>query len=115
MNMKCSKGSYFVNSCLNFKLRTKALPVTKAIVSDVLQSHKLQVEESVVVEPSTALCKSNPLAIAISKDGPLGTVYKCAQHYTSHFGVIQPMEYISDAQRNRKFQYTPFHNLCNRC
>lgn len=56
---------------------------------------------------SFPLCKSNPLGIAIAKDGPLATAYKRTQYYTSHFGVLEPVEYILDAQRNRTFQYIP--------
>ncbi|XP_035848765.1 uncharacterized protein LOC118493311 [Sander lucioperca] len=96
-----------VLSELHYILSTASLPVTKSIVSDVFQSHKLQVEESVVDEVSTVLCKSNPLGIAIAKDGPLATAYKRAQYYTSHFGVLEPIEHILDAQRNRTFQYIP--------
>ena len=96
-----------VLSELHYILSTASLPVTKAIVSDVFQSHKLHVEESVVDELSTVLCKSNPLGIAIAKDGPLATAYKRTQYYTSHFGVLEPVEYILDAQRNRTFQYIP--------
>ncbi|KAF3851433.1 hypothetical protein F7725_013205 [Dissostichus mawsoni] len=69
-----------VLSELHYILSTASLPVTKAIVSDVFQSHKLQVEESVVDELSTVLCKSNPLGIAIAKDGPLATAYKRTQY-----------------------------------
>ncbi|XP_034087444.1 uncharacterized protein LOC117556249 isoform X1 [Gymnodraco acuticeps] len=96
-----------VLSELHYILSTSSLPVTRAIVSDVLQSHKLQVEDSVVGELSTALCNSSPLATAIAKDGPLATAYKRTQYYTSHFGVLEPVEYILDAQRNRTFQYIP--------
>lgn len=96
-----------VLSELHYILSTASLPVTKAIVSDVFQSCKLQVEESVADELSTVLCKSNPLGIAIAKDGPLATAYKRTQYYTSHFGVLEPVEYILDAQRNRTFQYIP--------
>lgn len=42
-----------VLSEVHYILSTAFLPVTKAIVSDVFQSHKLQVEESVVDELST--------------------------------------------------------------
>ncbi len=92
---------------LHFILSTATLPVTKANVFDVFQNHKLQVDESVADELATVLCKSNPLVAAIAKDGPLATAYKRTQYYTSHFGVIQPIEYILDAQRNRTFQYIP--------
>lgn len=65
----------------------------------MFQSHNLQVEESVLDEVSTVPWKSNLLAIA--------TAYKHAQYYISHFGVVEPIEYILDAKRNRTFQYIP--------
>lgn len=86
-----------VLSELHYILSTESLPFTKAIVSDVLQSHKLQIEESLIDELSTVLCKSNPLGIAFAKDGHLSTAYKRTQYYTSHFGVLEPVEYILDA------------------
>lgn len=85
---------------LHYILSTVSLPVMRNIVSDIFQSHKLQIEESVVDELSTLLCKSNPLGIAIAKDGPLATAYS-TQYYTSHFGVLEPVEYILDVYRNR--------------
>lgn len=96
-----------VLSELHFILSTASLPATKAVVSNVFQNHKVQVEESVIHELAAVLCKSNPLGIAIAKDGPLGTAYKRSQYYTSHFGVVKPVEYILDAQKNRTFQYIP--------
>ena len=96
-----------VLSELHFILSKLAVPVTKATVLDVVQRYKLPVEESVADELAAVLCKTNPLALAIAKDGPLATAYKRTQFYISHFGVIQPVEYILDAQRNRSFQYIP--------
>ena len=65
-----------VLSELHFILSTESLPLTKATVSGVFQSHNLQVEDSVVDELSNVICKTNPLGIAIAKDGPLATAYK---------------------------------------
>lgn len=96
-----------VLSELHFILSTESLPLTKATVSGVFQSHNLQVEESVVDELFNAICKTNPLGIAIAKDGPLATAYKRKEYYTSHFKVVEPVEYILDAQRKRTFQYIP--------
>nr|XP_046269580.1 uncharacterized protein LOC124072313 isoform X1 [Scatophagus argus] len=96
-----------VLSELHYILCTQSLPLTKATVSDVFQSRNLQVEDSVVDELSTVICKSNPLGIAIAKDGPLATAYKRTQYYTSHFSVVEPVEYILDALRKRTFQYIP--------
>lgn len=96
-----------VLSELHYILSIESLPVTKAIVSDVFHSHELHIEESIVDELSSVLCKSNPLGIAVAKDGPLATAYKRTVYYTSHFGVIEPIEYILDAQKNKTFQYIP--------
>ncbi|XP_061910700.1 uncharacterized protein LOC133654400 [Entelurus aequoreus] len=96
-----------VLSEFHYILSTASWPVTKALVSDVFQHHKIQLQESLTDELSTVLCQSNPLGVAIAKDGPLATSYKRKQYYTSHFSVLEPVEYILDAQRNRTFQYVP--------
>lgn len=96
-----------VLSELHYILSTASIPITKAVVSDLFQSHNIRVEESVVDELSTVICTSNPLGRAISKEGPLATAYKRKQYYTSHFGVLEPVEYILDLQKNRTFQYIP--------
>lgn len=88
-------------------LSCESLPLTKATVSSVFQNHCVHVEDSVVDELASVICKSNPLGIAIAKDGPLATAYKRKQYYTSHFKVVQPVEYILDAQKKRTFQYIP--------
>jgi len=77
-----------VLSELHFILSTESLPLTKATVCGVFQSHNLQVEDSVVDELSNVICKTNPLGIAIAKDGPLATAYKRKEYYTSHFRVV---------------------------
>lgn len=51
-----------VLSELHYILSTASIPITKAVVSDLFQSHNIQVEESVVDELSTVICTSNPLA-----------------------------------------------------
>ena len=96
-----------VLSDLHFILSAESLPFTKATVSGVFQSHNLLVEDSVVDDLSNVICKTNPLGIAIAKDGPLATAYKRKEYYTSHFKVVEPVEYILDAQRKRTFQYIP--------
>lgn len=92
---------------LHYILSTACLPVTKGIISDIFQRHDQEIEESVVDDLSTLLCKSNSLGIAIAKDGLHAIAYKCTQYYNSHFGVIEPVEYILDLHRNRTFQYIP--------
>lgn len=67
--------------------------------------HCVHVEDSVVDELASVICKSNPLGIAIAKDGPLSTSYKRKQYYTSNFKVVEPVEDILDAQKKRTFQY----------
>lgn len=96
-----------VLSELHFILSTESLPLTKATVSGVFQSHNLQIEDSVVDELSNVICKTNPLGIAIAKDGPLATAYKRKEYYISHFRIVEPVEYILDTQRKRSFQYIP--------
>lgn len=44
---------------LHYILSTVSLPVTRSIVSDIFQSHKLQIEESVVDEHSTLRANLN--------------------------------------------------------
>lgn len=102
-------------ACLLLKLEN-IVHIPKAVIDEVLSElHNIlscesfpcvHVEDSVVSELSSVICKSNPLGIAIAKDGPLSTAYKRKQYYT-HFRVVESVEYILDAQKKRTFQYIP--------
>ena len=96
-----------VLSELHYLLSTASLPVTKTIISEIFKNNKLQIEECVAEEISSVVCKSNPFCLAIANDGPLATAYKRTQYYLSHFGVVESVEYILDAPRNRTYQYIP--------
>ncbi|KAL4006537.1 all-trans-retinol 3,4-desaturase [Sarotherodon galilaeus] len=92
---------------LDYLLSTASLHATKTVISGVFQNNQLQIEESLIDEISSIVCRSSPVCVAIASDSPLATAYKRKQYYCSHFGIIEPIEYILDAQRNRTYQYIP--------
>lgn len=92
---------------LDYLIRSASIPVTSNIVSDLFKNHKLQVDESIIKELSTAVCTGNPLGKAIEKNGPLGTAFKRKQYYKKHFNVVEPIEFVLDSKTKRSFQYIP--------
>lgn len=53
------------------------------------------------------MCKSNPLANALRKAGPLATAYKTKEYYKEVFKVVTPVEFVLDQKTGRSFQYIP--------
>lgn len=92
---------------LHYLLSSPSVPITFNSLSNILENHCVQVDESVVKELAQEVCKSNPLAKAFAKDGALATSYKRKQYYKEHFNVVNPVEYILDPKTNRTFQYIP--------
>lgn len=88
-------------------LSSASVPVSKGFVTDILKSHNLQIDDSVVEEIATVICSSNPVPRAIEKGGPLATSYQRKQYYKEKFGVVEPITYILDHKTKRSFQYVP--------
>ena len=82
-------------------------PVIRNIVHSTLQNHNCTVEEVVITDLVKSLCQLNPLSVAFSKEGPLGTAYKRNSYLIEHFSIVEPVEYILDATEGKTFQYIP--------
>lgn len=50
-----------------YLINSASVPLSRGFVSDILQHHNLQVDDSVVTEITTAVCSSNPVQKAIEK------------------------------------------------
>lgn len=92
---------------LHYLLSSVSIPITFNSVSNILKTHNVQVDESVVKELAEVVCKSCPLTKTFAKDGPLATVHKRKQYYKEQFNVVNPVEYILDPKANETFQYIP--------
>lgn len=80
---------------------------SRSLVSDILETHNLQLDDCVVTEFTTVVCSANPVQRAIEKGGPLSTVYQRKQHYKEKFSVVEPITYILDHRKKHTFQYVP--------
>ncbi|XP_073671210.1 uncharacterized protein [Paramisgurnus dabryanus] len=92
---------------LRYLIGSLSVPATLRIVSQVFQHHSYQIEESVLQELASTLCKSNPIHCAIADNGPLSTSWRRKAYYRSHFNVVEPTEYVLDPKKNKTFQYVP--------
>jgi len=57
----------------------------------------------VVTDLVKSLCQLNPLSVAFSKEGHLGTAYKRNSYLKEHFSIVEPVEYILDAKEGKSF------------
>lgn len=92
---------------LQFFTCSASAPVIKNIVQNTLQNNNCSLEESVVTDLVKNICKLNPLSVAFSEDGPLGTAYKRSSYLKERFCIVEPIEYVLDAKQRRSFQYVP--------
>ena len=92
---------------LQFITCSASAPVIKNIVHSTLQNHNCTVEEVVITDLVKSLCQLNPLSVAFSKEGPLGTAYKRNSYLKEHFSIVEPVEYILDVKEGKTFQYIP--------
>ncbi|XP_051250261.1 uncharacterized protein LOC127360044 [Dicentrarchus labrax] len=92
---------------LYYLINIASVTVSRSVVTDILKHHKIQVDDSVVTEITTAVCSSNPVPKAIEKGGPLSTSYQRKQFYKEKFCVVEPVTYILDHKKKHTFQYVP--------
>ncbi|XP_070410625.1 uncharacterized protein [Nothobranchius furzeri] len=92
---------------LHYLLSTVSVSITCSSISDYFKSKNVEVDNLVIKELSDSLCKSNPLANALRKGGPLATAYKRKEYYKEVFKVVEPVEFLLDQKTSRSFQYIP--------
>lgn len=92
---------------LNFISSSASGPVMKEILQSCFAKHKWQLDDSVITDIVTELCKSNPISQALRSDGPLSTAYKRNEYFKENFSVVEPVEYVLNAQERRSYQYVP--------
>ncbi|KAL7877515.1 hypothetical protein SRHO_G00041580 [Serrasalmus rhombeus] len=92
---------------LNYLINSASVPLSRGIVSNILQHYNLQIDNSVITEIAKAVCSSNPVSKAIEKGGLLSTSYQRRQYYKEKFGVVEPVTYILDHKKKHTFQYVP--------
>lgn len=81
--------------------------ITCSTISDFFKNRNIEVNGLVVKELADTLCKSNHLANALRKSGPLATAYKRKEYYKKAFKVVEPLEFFLDQRTSRSFQYIP--------
>ncbi|XP_051813199.1 uncharacterized protein LOC127536542 isoform X3 [Acanthochromis polyacanthus] len=91
---------------LNY-LSSASVPLSKAIVADILKRLNFQVEDSVVANIISAVYTTNPISKAIEKGGPLSSSYQRKKYYRDCFSVVEPVTFILDGKKRRTFQYVP--------
>ena len=60
----------------NYLLGTASVPLVHQTISQHLQNENYQVDEIIVQELASTICKSNPITAAFSSRGPLSTAWK---------------------------------------
>lgn len=92
---------------LKFITCSASSPVIKNIVTNTLKNHNCTVDGLVIKDLVNSICQLNPLGSALSEKGPLGTAYQRNKYLKEHFFVVEPLEYILNAEEGRTFQYVP--------
>ncbi|XP_051800542.1 uncharacterized protein LOC127532612 [Acanthochromis polyacanthus] len=75
---------------LHYLINSASVPLSRSVVTNILQHYNLQVDDSVVKEITKAVYSSNPVPKAIEKGGPLSTSYQRKQYYKEKFCVVEP-------------------------
>ena len=68
---------------------------------NILKNCNVQVDESIVRELAQVVYKSNHLAKAFAKDGPLSTAYIRKQYYKEHFSDVTVTVQTDQIDTNR--------------
>ena len=96
---------------LHFLMSSASLTPLNALVSDFFTKHNLGLNAAEIEELASAVCISNPLTKAIGDQGPFCTAFKRKQYFKNKFQVVEPVEYVLDAERNHTYQYVPTPGL----
>lgn len=89
---------------LHFISHSASGPIIKNILQSCLGKHNCEIDEAVVSDMVTELCKANPLTSTLGRSGPLSTVYKRRAFFKEQFGVVEPVECVLSKEENRTFQ-----------
>ena len=60
----------------NYLLGTASVPLAHQNISQHLQNENYQVDETIVQELASTICKSNPITAAFGSRGPLSTAWR---------------------------------------
>lgn len=82
----------------------------KEIIKRVLEENNCAADGSVVTSLSNEIQSLNPLRF-LSRAGSLGTEWQRQSFYRKNFAVIEPVEYVLNAQDKHSFVYVPILDL----
>ncbi|OON91157.1 MAG: hypothetical protein ATN32_02455 [Candidatus Epulonipiscium fishelsonii] len=89
----------------DYLIGTASVPLFHQTIAQHLQNGNCQVDETVVQDLASTLCKSNPVTASFGGCGPLSTAWKRNKYYKKHFKVIESIEFVLDPQNKKSFQY----------
>ena len=74
-------------------------------VKEILSKHKIEINDCVLQEISSAIAQTNPLLSTISEKGSLSTDHRRNIYFKGHFPVIEPTEYLYNTAHKNSFVY----------
>lgn len=74
-------------------------------VKEILSKHKIEVNDCVLQEISSAIALTNPLLSTISEKGSLSTDHRRNIYFKEHFPIIEPTEYLYNTAHKNCFVY----------
>ena len=84
-------------------------------VREVLSTHNLEVDDTVVQEVIEAVLRASPLYESTTKaKGTLATDYRRNSYYDGNFPVVQPVEYLFERVAKKSFVYVPVLQMLER-
>ena len=82
---------------------------------EVLSTHNLEVDDTVVQEVIEAVLRASPLYESTTKaKGTLATDYRRNSYYDGNFPVVQPVEYLFERVAKKSFVYVPVLQMLER-
>lgn len=88
----------------DYLISTASVLLIHQIIGQHLQKSNCQVDETVLQDLASILCKSNPVT---AHRGPRSTAWKRKAYYRKHFKTVEPIEFVLDSQNKKSFQYIP--------
>lgn len=90
---------------LSYLIGSVSLPITQKTLTEILQEHSCEFDQSIVEKLANALCESNAIKKALGHKGPLSTAWRRKSYFKRHFNVVEPVEFVLDPKEKKTFQY----------
>ncbi len=79
----------------DYLISTASVPLVHQALAQHLQNGNFQVDETVLQELASTLCKSNPVTASFGACGPLSSAWKRKTYSKKQFSIEEPIEFFA--------------------